>query len=120
MLQVTPHMRIFLAVDPVDFRRGIDGLAQICRERFKQDPFNGHVFVFHNKRRTSIKLLYYDGYGFWLCLKRLSRGKFKKWVCRDHKEIAIIAAHELQVLLMNGDYRRLNIPQPFRALSQQP
>lgn len=118
MLQLTPHMRIFLAIEPVDFRRGIDGLAQICRQLFDQDPFNGHVFVFHNKRRTSIKILYYDGYGFWLCLKRLSKGKFRKWSSYENKTMAIVAAHELQVLLMNGDYKQLNIPQPFRSLQK--
>jgi transposase len=72
MLQITPRMKILLAVEPADFRRGIDGLAQLCRERLQQDPFLGTVFVFRNRRGTAVKLLTYDGQGFWLCHKRLS------------------------------------------------
>ena len=60
MIQITPQMRILLAVQPADFRRGIDGLARLCREELKADPFSGAVFVFRNRRRTSIKLLVYD------------------------------------------------------------
>jgi len=69
-------MEIWLAVDAVDFRRGIDGLARLCQEVLKADPFSGTLFVFRNKRGTSIKVINYDGQGFWLCQKRLSRGVF--------------------------------------------
>jgi transposase len=72
MIQVTPQMRILLAVQPADFRKGIDGLAQVCRQVLKKDPFSGYVFIFRNKRATAIKVLMYDGQGFWLCQKRLS------------------------------------------------
>ena len=77
MIQVTPQMEIWLAVEAVDFRRGIDGLTRVCREVLKTDPFSGYLFVFRNKRGTSIKLISYDGQGFWLCQKRLSRGRFR-------------------------------------------
>ena len=79
MIQITPHMRILLAAEPADFRKGIDGLAGLCRQVLKSDPFSGHVFVFRNKSATSIKILIYDGQGYWLCQKRLSRGQFKWW-----------------------------------------
>jgi len=49
MIQITPHMRIFLAVDPADFRKGIDGFARVCKSVLKEDPFSGHVFVFRNR-----------------------------------------------------------------------
>ena len=75
MIQVTPQMRIRVAVEPADFRKGIDGLARVCREALDSDPFSGCVFVFCNKRRKAIKILVYDGQGFWLCQKRLSKGK---------------------------------------------
>ncbi len=71
MIQVTPQMRILVAVEPADFRRGIDGLCRMCREALKDDPFSGAVFVFRNRRSTAIKVLCYDGQGFWLCQKRL-------------------------------------------------
>ncbi len=79
MIQLTPQMRILVAVAPVDFRRGIDGLARLCRVVLQADPFSGVAFVFRNRRATAIKLLVYDGQGFWLAHKRLSKGKFCWW-----------------------------------------
>ena len=64
MIQITPQMRILVAIEPADFRRGIDGLAQVCRQRLEQDPFSGCVFVFRNRLRTALKVLVYDGQGF--------------------------------------------------------
>jgi len=60
MIQITPQMRILVAVDPVDFRSGIDGLARICRQKLSSDPFCGTVFLFSNRSRTAIKALVYD------------------------------------------------------------
>jgi hypothetical protein len=71
MIQVTPQMRILVAVEPADFRKGIDGLACLCRVVLHSDPFSGYVFVFCNRRRQAIKILVYDGQGFWLCQKKL-------------------------------------------------
>ena len=76
MIQITPHMQIFLSVAPVDFRKGIDGLAALCRQKFQMDPFSGAMFVFCNKSRKALRLLCYDSQGFWLCHKRLSKGRF--------------------------------------------
>ena len=72
MLQITPQMKILVAVEPADFRRGIDALARLCQEALQQDPFVGTVFVFRNRKATSLKVLMYDGQGFWLCQKRQS------------------------------------------------
>ena len=58
-------MRVLVAVQPADFRRGIDGLARTCRAALGSDPFSGTVFVFRNKRKTAVKVLVYDGHGFW-------------------------------------------------------
>ena len=60
MIQITPHMRILLAVQPVDFRKGIDGLAAVCRSEIGADPLSGYLFVFRNRRKTAIKTLTYD------------------------------------------------------------
>ncbi len=68
MLQFTPQMRLLLSVRPADFRKGIDALVALCQQRLGEDPFSGTVFAFTNSRRTSVKLLVYDGNGFWLCL----------------------------------------------------
>lgn len=77
MLQITPQMKILVAVEPVDFRNGIDGLAAVGKAKLAQDPFSGAVFVFRNRRATALKVLVYDGQGFWLCQKRLSEGRFR-------------------------------------------
>ncbi len=101
MIQVTPQMRVLLAVGAADFRRGIDGLARMCREELSRDPFSGTVFVFCNRRRTSVKLLVYDGQGFWLLQKRLSTGRFRYWP--EGGKHQSLEAHELGVLLSGGD-----------------
>ena len=79
MLQITPQMRILVAIEPADFRKGVDGLAGVCKEVLQQDPFGGCVFVFRNRAATAIKVLVYDGQGFWQCHKRLSPGRFGWW-----------------------------------------
>jgi len=103
MIQLTPQMRIVLAVEPVDFRKGIDGLAAICKRVLKSDPFSGYLFVFMNKRKTAIKMLVYDGQGFWLCQKRLSQGRFKWWPNKEDKTEVRLFVHELQLLIWNGN-----------------
>lgn len=103
MIQLAPQMRILVAVEPADFRKGIDGLCRICREALSSDPFSGTVFVFRSRRGTAIKILAYDGQGFWLCQKRLSQGKFRHWPSRSGPAKREFLAHELQVLLCGGD-----------------
>jgi len=104
VIQITPHMRVLVAVEPADFRRGIDGLAALCRAKLGSDPFSGAVFAFRNRRKTAVKLLVYDGQGFWLCHKRLSSSKFRWWPSRhDQKGASVLRAHELAVLLSAGD-----------------
>ena len=103
MIAITPHMRILLATQTVDFRKGIDGLAAVCRNILDKDPFSSYVFVFSNTRKTSIKILVYDGQGFWLCQKRLSRGRFN-WLpgLTDSKALSL-EAQQLQLLIWNGN-----------------
>ena len=96
-------MRILVAVEACDFRKGIDGLAGVCKEVLRADPFGGTLFVFRNRRGTSIKLLVYNGQGFWLAQKRLSQGKFRYWPGRKDSTRCELLAHQLQVLLAGGD-----------------
>jgi transposase len=103
MIQITPQMRLLLAVEPVDFRKGIDGLVQVCRERLKADPSAGALFVFSNRRRRALKLLCYDGQGYWLCQKRLSQGRFGWWPCAGQQATLGLDVHQLQLLLWNGN-----------------
>jgi len=78
MIQITPQHRLYLWVKPVDFRKGIDGLAGLCRQQVGS-PYDGTIFAFRNKSGISVKLLVYDGTGFWLCTKRFSKGKLAYW-----------------------------------------
>ena len=79
MIQLTPQMRILLAVEPVDLRQGIDGLAARARQAVSPDPLAGALIVFRSRRRRALKLLVYDGPGFWRFPKRLSQGRFGGW-----------------------------------------
>jgi len=106
VIQITPQMRVLVAVEAADFRCGIDGLARRCRSVLKEDPFSGAVIVFRNRRQKAIKLLVYDGQGFWLCHKRLSRGKFRFWPSSPDGVARTLLAHELQVLIFGGDPSR--------------
>jgi transposase len=102
MLQLTPQSRVFIAIEPADFRRGIDGLAALCRQRLGEDPFAGAIFVFRNRRGSALKLLCYDGQGFWLCQKRFSQGRLSWWpnsAQASHR----LSARALQILLWNGN-----------------
>lgn len=76
MLSLSSALRIFLAVEPADMRKGFDGLSQLVRDRIAQDPLSGHLYVFRNRRRDRIKILYWDRDGFALWYKRLEKGTF--------------------------------------------
>jgi transposase len=102
MIALTPHLRVLVAVAPADFRCGIDGLARRVRQALGDDPFGGAVFVFRNRRGTAIKLLAYDGQGFWLCHKRLSQGRFRHWPTGQPGQR--LAPQELAVRLAGGDW----------------
>ena len=118
MLQITPRTRILLAIQSVDFRKGIDGLSAVCRAVLKQDPFTGSMFVFRNRRGTSIKILVYDGQGYWLCMKRLSKGRLSWWPAGDNIEQATLqlAVYELQLLLWNSDPSTAKQPELWRPI----
>lgn len=103
MIQLTPQMRILLAIEPVDFRKGIDGLARLSKEALSTDPFSGALIVFKSRRGHALKLLVYDGQGFWLCQKRLSAGKFRWWPSRGAGGVQVLEVQQLQQLLWNGD-----------------
>jgi len=113
-------MRILVAVESVDFRRGIDGMARLCREALAADPFSGTAYVFRSRSGKAIKILVYDGQGFWLCQKRLSEGKFRWWPSGREAAGASLRAHELQVLLCGGDPRATKAAPLWRQVGATP
>jgi transposase len=115
VIQLAPQMRILVAIEPVDLRKGIDSLAQLCRERLGADPFCGCLFIFRGRRATAIKLLAYDGQGFWIAQKRLSRGRFVWWPT-GQESARRLQVHQAQLLLAAGDPEAKAAP-VWRAVS---
>lgn len=76
MLSFAGSLRVFLAVEPADMRKGFEGLHALVGERLREEVRSGALFVFANKRRTRLKVLYFDGTGLWLMTKRLEQGTF--------------------------------------------
>jgi transposase len=107
MIHLTTHTQILLAIAPADFRMGIDGLAARCRGTLAADPRSGVLFVFINRSKAMIRTLAYDGSGFWLMTKRLSRGKLKGWPGSKDALYPLGACHLRQLLtgaltILNG------------------
>ena len=117
MIQITPQMRIMVAVERVDFRKGIDGLAALCRQALASDPLSGTLFVFCSRRRHAIKCLTYDGQGFWICQKRLSQGRFTGWPQPGSGTSLRLDPHQLHLLLWNGDPSRVQAAPLWRRVT---
>jgi transposase len=88
--------------DAYDGRKGIDSLAQLCREKLDADPFSGCLFIFRSRSGKAIRILAYDGQGFWIATKRLSKGRFKWWPT-GNEPAKTLRAHQAQLLLAAGN-----------------
>lgn len=99
MIQITPQHHLFVWVQPIDFRCGIDSLVGFCRKKIPLNPFSGALFAFRNKRGIGVKLLSYDGTGFWLMHKRFSQGVLQYWPKSPDVKIC---ATSLMVILNQG------------------
>lgn len=76
MFTIGPATRIYLAAGATDLRRGFDGLASMAKTVWNADPLSGHLFLFANRHRNRIKILWWDGSGLWLCTRRLEQGRY--------------------------------------------
>ena len=109
MIQITPQMHVLVAVEAVDGRKGIDSLAAFCRERLQADPFSGWMFIFRTRSGQAIKILCYDGQGFWMAQKRLSKGRFRWWPQGNALSTlapgvsTTLEAHQAQLLMAAGN-----------------
>ncbi len=98
MITITPQQRLMLKIEPIDFRKGIDALIGLCRV-WDDNIYDGTVFAFRNRRGTAVKLLIYDGTGFWLCCKRFSQGKIKYWPRSNQEKVC---ATTMAIILNQG------------------
>ena len=112
MIAVPPGVRILLATRPVDFRKGMDGLAALVQQALRADPFAGEVFIFRPRRGDRVKILVYDGTGLCLYAKRLEAGRFS-WPSPEG--VVRLSAAQLATLLEGLPWHRLQpraIPRP--------
>ncbi len=100
MLSVSPAVKVFLCLGPVDMRKSFDTLAQIVSSVLEQDPFSGHLFVFRSKRGDRLKILYWNTHGFALWYTRLEAGTFRFPAALEPKSAGLaISAADLAMLL---------------------
>jgi transposase len=104
MLSFTGSLKIFLAVEPCDLRKSFNGLHGIVTEKLKEDPRAGALFVFCNRRRTRLKILFFDGTGLWVCTKRLEEGTFS-WPRAVEKDKIHLQPEALALLTDGVDLR---------------
>jgi len=109
-------MRILLATRAIDMRRGIDGLSLECRSVLEENPMSGAIFIFINRSRKMIRILSYDGQGYWLCTKRLSKGRFPWWPERELEAQYLIEAHGAHILLRGGNPELVHTLEPWKRI----
>jgi transposase len=104
MLSLPPSVRVFLATQPVDGRKGPDSLMTIVRDQFKEDPLGGHLFVFFSKRCDRVRIVYWDRNGFAMWTKRLEAGRFRPGFSSDGRLAPVrLEAAELALIIEGID-----------------
>lgn len=106
LLNFLAGTKVYVAAGATDLRKSFDGLAQLARERVRQDPLSGALFVFCNRGRNRIRLLYWDGSGYWLLTKRLEEGTFAWPQLGPDPEGWRITSQQLLLLLSGIDLAR--------------
>lgn len=118
MIAVPANATVVVMHEPVSFRNGIEGTTAVARRVLQREPMDGALFVFRNRRGQMLRILHYDGSGFWLCTKRLSKGCFSAWPRGDGTgPSSALLARELQVLLWGGDPASCEFPEMWRKVA---
>ncbi|MBK6517315.1 MAG: IS66 family insertion sequence element accessory protein TnpB [Polyangiaceae bacterium] len=121
MLSPPPSVRLHVATQPIDGRKGVDSLMVIVRDVFGHDPFEGHLFVFFSKRCDRVRIVYWDRDGFAMWTKRLERGRYKATFAEDGRlTAASIEAAELALILQGLDLRGARRRQRWQPRSTRP
>ena len=104
MLSLPPSVRLFVATQPVDGRKGPDSLMVLVRDVLRQDPLSGHLFIFFSKRCDRVRIVYWDRTGFAMWTKRLEKGRFHPTLAREgHLSAVSIEAAELALVVEGID-----------------
>lgn len=119
MIQIPTNAHVFVMHDAINFRNGFDGTAAVARLVLAQEPMSGAFFVFRGKLGHSLRILHYDGGGFWLATRRLSQGTFNKvWPKSEGPDVySPLQARELQILIWGGDPARCAFPDLWRRVA---
>jgi transposase len=119
MIQLSPQQQLFVWVTAIDFRKGIDALVGHCRSKVKQNPFSGAIFAFRNRKGNAVKLLVYDGTGFWLMHKRFSQGVLQFWPNEQDSKLCattlIVILNQGQPCSMQPSWRELPSSSPAKV-----
>ncbi len=114
VLSLPTQLRVILAKEVTDMRKSFDGLCSLIEHRFHRDPYAGDLFAFVNRRRTYVKLMLWDGNGFWLFAKRLERGTFERWQPSSDKKTHVeIDRAQLLMLLEGVDLKKAEFRRHF-------
>jgi len=123
VLSLPPSVRLFVATQPVDGRKGADSLMVLVRDVLRHDPLSGHLFVFFSKRRDRVRIVYWDRSGFAMWTKRLEKGRFRPSFSDDGKlSVSTLEAAELMLIVegieLSGARRRARW-EPRRAIPRE-
>ena len=113
MFGISSATKVFVACGVTDMRKSYNGLYGLAEQKIQQDPLSGHVFVFCNRDRNRVKIFYWDGSGFWVCAKRLEKGRFS-WPAEDAGEVKwdremltmVLGGMEMEEIKRKPWYRR--------------
>lgn len=116
MLQITHQTRMLVAVEPIDFRKRMDGTAAVCRAKLEKDPLDGVVYLFRNRTRTMIRIYFFDGLVEWSCDLRIASGKFPHWPTSS-EPVTGLSAHQFYMLIKGGDPSNLRVREDFKKIA---
>jgi transposase len=102
MLNFTGNLKVFVALEPCDLRKSFNGLLGMVSQRLQEDPLQGALFVFSNRNHTRLKMVYWDGTGLWLLIKRLEKGTFSWPKPSQSGAVKLRLAPEALALLIDG------------------
>jgi hypothetical protein len=115
MIHVSPNATIYVVSTPVSFTGRLKSTLGICRDLLQIEPMDGCYIVFRNRSGTMLRVVLYDGDGFWLCEKTFSKGSIRTWF--DGEGITQVSARELSVLLWRGDLQKVQFPEFWKKMT---